>query len=144
MAVTSNDERVNEVVRQVLKEDIDELAHMSNVSYVRWIQEIARDASTARGWDFAAYEALGAVFVVRRHEVEYLRQAFEGETLTLTTWVSSWRGASSWRETRITRGDDVVVRARTLWALMDTKSHRPRRIPPDLREAFAAIEGELA
>jgi acyl-CoA thioester hydrolase len=139
-----DDDRRNQSVRQVMAEDIDELAHMSNVSVVRWIQDAARDASTVRGWDFARYTAFGAFFVVRRHEVEYLRQAFEGEELTLTTWVSSWKGASSWRETRITRGEDMIVRARTLWAFMDTTSHRPRRIPPEMRETFAAIEGELA
>jgi acyl-CoA thioester hydrolase len=126
------------------EDDIDELGHVSNVSYVRWIRDVARQASDSRGWDLAEYTELGAFFVVRRHEVEYLRQAFNGEELLATTWVSSWRGASSWRETRITRDGEPVVRARTLWALLDKKSQRPRRVPPELRAAFVLVEEEPA
>lgn len=124
--------------------DTDELGHVSNVAQVRFIQDVARAASSAHGWDLDAYKELGAFFVVRRHEIEYLRQAFAGETLQVTTWVSSWKGASSWRETRITRGEDLVVRARTLWALFDLSTQRPRRIPAGMKERFRVIDGEPA
>jgi acyl-CoA thioester hydrolase len=123
-----------------LSSDIDELNHVSNIAYVRWVQDMALDHSAALGWDFAAYRKLGAVFVVRRHEIEYLQQAFEGEALTLTTWVSSWRGASSWRQTRIQRGDQLIVRASTLWALIDRDTSRPRRIPAELKAIFTALD----
>jgi acyl-CoA thioester hydrolase len=125
-------------------DDIDELGHVSNVAYVRWVQDVARDHSAVLGWDFAAYQALGAFFVVRRHEIEYLQQGYEGDDVTVTTWVSSWRGASSWRETRITRGEQVIVRARTLWALLDPDSGRPRRIPHELKGAFVVVDEEPA
>jgi acyl-CoA thioester hydrolase len=52
-------------------EDIDELGHVSNITYVRWIQLAATEHSAALGWDTAAYRRLGAVFVVKRHEIEY-------------------------------------------------------------------------
>jgi acyl-CoA thioester hydrolase len=118
--------------------DIDELAHVSNIAYVRWIQEVAKAHSVAVGWDHAAYMALGAVFVVRRHEIEYLAPAYEGERVQLVTWIERWSAASSERRTRIVRVADgrELARAVTLWALVSTGSTRPRRIPEEIRAAF--------
>ena len=45
--------------------DIDELGHVSNLVYVRWVLEVATAHSRARGWDYPDYRTLGAVFVVR-------------------------------------------------------------------------------
>lgn len=119
------------------KSVIDELSHVSNVAYVGWIQEAAKAHSRAVGWDSAAYFALGAVFVVRRHEIEYLAPLREGEAVRVSTWIEAWTAVTSERHTRIERaGGGDVVRAKTLWAMIDFASGRPRRIPPEIREAF--------
>ena len=60
---------------QVDEADVDELGHASNVAYVRWIQEVAKAHSERAGWAHRQYLKLGAVFVVRRHEIDYLRPA---------------------------------------------------------------------
>jgi acyl-CoA thioester hydrolase len=123
--------------------DVDELGHVSNLAYVRWIQEIAKAHSRAVGWDYAAYLRLGAVFVVRRHEIDYLAPVFAGERVRLVTWVSSFSAATSTRRTRVLRiqpdaAPREVARATTLWALVATEGGRPRRVPKELRAAFAA------
>ena len=120
--------------------DIDELGHVSNLVYVRWVQEVAQAHSTARGWDLAAYQRLGAVFVVRKHEIEYLASVQRGEEIELTTWISSWRGPSAQRHTRMRRVSDGrdVARALTHWVLVSMPEGRPRRIPPELVDAFDA------
>lgn len=123
-------------------EDVDELGHVSNLAYVRWIQEIAKAHSRHVGWDYAAYLRLGAVFVVRRHEIDYLAPVFAGERVRLVTWVSAFSAATSTRRTRVLRaGPDAAVRevarASTLWALVATEGGRPRRVPKELRAAFA-------
>ena len=102
--------------------------------------------SDAAGFDLETYRKEGAVFVVRRHEVEYLRPAYDGERLVLRTWIADWKGASSWRETRVLRESDglEVVRARTLWVYVDAKSGRPRRIPKAILEAFREAPGASA
>lgn len=65
--------------------DIDGLGHVSNITYVRW-NPGGRDRPLRRGrYDFARYEQLGAVFVVRRHEVTYLAPVFGGEEVVLAT-----------------------------------------------------------
>ena len=119
--------------------DIDDLGHVSNLVYVRWVLEAALAHSAALGWDNAAYRALGAIFVVRRHEIDYLQQVLEGEQVTVTTWVESWKQVSTVRRTSLRRARDgaEVCRAATTWAFIDLASGRPRRIPDDLRALFA-------
>jgi acyl-CoA thioester hydrolase len=118
--------------------DVDGLGHVSNVAYVRWVQEIAIAHSSAVGWDWDAYLRLGAAFVVRRHELDYLLPVFAGERVELVTSIASWSAATSVRRTRIVRDDGRdALRAATTWALVSLETGRPRRIPPEIVEAFA-------
>src|SRR5262249_6496387 len=96
---------------------------------------IAAAHSAAVGWDFAAYQKIGAVWVVRKHEIEYLAPAFAGEAVTLETWVAEWDAASSTRRTRILRGATELARASTLWVLVGLPGGGPRRIPTEMRAA---------
>ncbi len=124
--------------------DIDELGHVSNITYLAWVQDVAKAHSEAVGWDFARYKGLGAVFVVRKHELDYLTSAVDGDALSLETFVASWGGASCVRKTRVVRVADarVLCEAATLWALVSlgldgAAMGRPRRIPKDLRDDFS-------
>lgn len=120
-------------------EFIDELSHVSNVVYVQWIQEVAAAHSASVGWPREAYVRFGKAFVVRRHEIEFLASAVEGDEVDLVTWVATWSPASSVRETRIVRARDGrgLARASTLWAFVSVESGRPHRIPREIIEAFA-------
>jgi len=118
--------------------DIDELGHVGNLVYVRWILEVATAHSHALGWDHARYRALGAIFVVLRHEIDYLAQVFAGEALVAETWVDSWRLASCVRRTELRRGDRVVARGATTWAMISLASGRPQRIPEEILALFGA------
>jgi acyl-CoA thioester hydrolase len=120
-------------------QDEDELGHVSNLVFLRWVLDAARAHSDAAGYDGAAYRRLGAAFVVRKHELEYLQPVYAGDHLHGATWVETWRGASCVRQTVLTRADDrvVVARASTLWAFIAVASGRPQRISPDIRAAFA-------
>ena len=52
--------------------------------------------------------------------------------------IVSWRGARCVRESRFTRVSDgaLLLSARTTWAYVDAKSHRPRRIDQRVLEAM--------
>ncbi len=117
--------------------DIDELGHVSNLVYVRWVLDVAMAHSRSVGWDHAEYRAFGAVFVVRRHEIDYVAQVREGEQLVGETWVDDWRPASCIRRTELRRGDAVVARAATTWAFISLTSGRPQRITDELRGIFS-------
>jgi len=118
--------------------DVDALGHISNIAYVRWIQDVAVAHSTAVGFDTDQYLQRGSVFVVRKHEVQYLRSAQAGDAIELATFVASFSGAQSERHTRIVRTSDgqELVKAITTWVYVSIQSGRPRRIPEELQNAF--------
>ena len=118
--------------------DIDMLGHARNIAFLRWIQDSAILHSTAMGLDVDSYRRLGAFFVVRRHEVDYLRPALRGESLRLRTWIESAAAAKCERVTEIRRpaAGDMVAKARTTWGFVEATSGRPTRIPDDIRVAF--------
>jgi len=118
--------------------DIDEVGHVSNLVYLRWVMEVAMEHSRARGWDYPDYKQFGAVFMVRRHEIDYVAQVTLGQTLSAETWVDEWRQASCVRKTELVREGKVVARAATTWALISLGSGRPIRIPDELRAKFVA------
>lgn len=124
--------------REVVADEIDLLGHASNVAYVRWIQDAAVAHSEAVGLGIEGYRSAGAVFVVRRHEVDYVRSAMLGDTLVVETWLETWSAATSSRRTRVLRGEEVLARALTNWAFIDHTTGRPTRIPETIKAAFAA------
>jgi len=116
--------------------DIDELGHVSNLVYLRWVLDVAMAHTRALGWDYAEYRALGAVFMVRRHEIDYIAQVTLGQELRAETWVDSWRMASCIRKTELLHQGKVVARAATTWAMIGIASGRPQRIPDELLALF--------
>jgi len=132
---------VHEVALTVLPADIDELGHVNNIVYLRWVQ----DAAVAHWRVLAPAEAQAAVaWVVLRHEIDYSRAAVLGDELVARTWVGVASGLSFERHTEIVRLGDgrVLARARTLWCPIDMKSGRPRRVDDDLRRLFAVAGAE--
>ena len=123
----------------------DENGHISNVSYVRWIQDAARAHTECVGWDRAAYERAGGTFIVKRHEVDYKRGCHAGDDVVVTTIVEACRLASAIRRTRVVRLKDNVeiLRARTEWVFVAITNHRPQRIPQGVLEAFLLV-GKLS
>ena len=118
--------------------DLDELGHTNNIQYVRWLQDAAIAHSAHVGLTFERYVALGGVFVVRRHEIDYLRSALRGDELEVRTHVASVMAAKSERKYEIVRLSDetVIVSALTLWGFVDTTMGRPMRIPEEIYVAF--------
>ena len=118
--------------------DIDLLGHASNVAFVRWIQDVALAHSTSVGLGLEAYRRLGAVFLVVRHEIDYLRPALRGDAIEARTWISSLMAAKCHRSTELVRKHDAQVLARglTTWGFVETATGRPRRIPTEVLAAF--------
>jgi acyl-CoA thioester hydrolase len=120
----------------VAPQDIDHLGHASNLVYLRWVQEAAAEHSSSRGLTRKAYLARGEAFVVRRHEIDYLRPAFVDDQLVVETRVAEMGRASSLRKTRILRGAEVLATAETDWAYIDLERGRPTRIPDEVKSRF--------
>ena len=131
------------LVAEVGDDDIDMLGHASNIAYLRWVQDVAVAHSAAVGLDMEGYSQLGAVFVVRRHEIDYLRPVLRGDRLELRTWIDSASAAKCKRATEIVKTGTadsagvVVARAMTTWGFVELATGRPTRIPDSVRVAFS-------
>jgi acyl-CoA thioester hydrolase len=123
----------------VRDDDIDVLGHASNIAFVRWIQDVAMAHSASVGLGLEAYQRLGAVFVVARHEIDYLRPVLRGDALQARTWISSVMAAKCHRRTELVRAADgqIVAQGLTTWGYIELAGGRPRRIPEEVRVAFA-------
>lgn len=119
--------------------DIDRQGHVNNVAFVRYVQ----DAAVAH-WEAVAPAELraGYTWVVRRHEVEYLRPGLPGDELVARTWVGEASGATWERFTEVARaGGPVLATARTVWVLLDAATGRPRRVDPRMVASLAGGSG---
>lgn len=117
---------------------VDVQRRVSNHEYVRILSRAAEAHSASLGWGLDAYRRLGAWWVVRRHEVDYLQPARLGDELICATWPCGVSKARAQRRHVLWRPADqaVVLRALNTWALIDVATERPRRIPPELIETF--------
>ena len=116
-------------------DDIDELGHVNNAVWVRWIQDMA----TAHWQAIAPKDAIERyIWVVTRHEIDYRGNVGVGETVTGRTWISEPpKGARFWRNVSFTGADGTVkVTAKTNWAIIERASGRPVRVPAALAELF--------
>ena len=128
--------------RTIQSEDTDELGHVNNVVWLRFVVAVAHAHTAAVGIGDSLYAAHAATWVVRRHRIDYLRSAGLGERIEESTWVTDLRGARSVRAVEFRRSDDgvVLVRAETVWAFVDRTTQRPRRMPPEIFERFEVVE----
>lgn len=116
-------------------DDIDELGHVNNAVWVRWIQDLA-----VAHWEAVApAEHRDAfVWVVTRHEIDYRGNLAKGASTTGETWVPEPpRGARFDRHFRFTGAEGrVLVEGITTWALLDRASGRLLRVRPEIAAPF--------
>lgn len=122
-------------------EVVDGNGHVNNVAYVQWMQDIAIAHATSVGCT-AETQALGATWVARSHQITYLRPAFAGDRIRLTTWVTTLRKARSTRQYKFLRlsDDTVLVTGATDWVFVDAVTHRPRTIPASVSGCFELVD----
>ena len=116
--------------------DIDELGHVNNVVYLRWVQEIA----TAH-WQAAATadQQAAIAWVVVRHEIDYKHPGLLGDQILGRTWVGTAVARAFERHTEIVRARDgrVLARARTLWCPISRTTGKVITVGDDVRERFS-------
>ena len=116
-------------------EDIDELGHVNNAVWVRWIQDVA----TAH-WEAAAApeHQTAYLWVVIRHEIDYLRAVLPGEAVTARIWVPDPPRGAKFDRHILFVGEDGKPRVRsvTTWAMLDRASGRALRVPAEVAAPF--------
>ena len=127
----------------VSPDDIDQLGHVNNVVYLRY----AQDAAVAHWHATVSREDRARlVWVVRRHEIDYLKPAREHDKLVARTWVGEASGATMDRFIEIRRVCDgeIIASVRSVWVALDASTLRPRRVTSELRALFFESKREAS
>ena len=116
---------------------LDHNHHVNNVVFIQWIQDYSILHSDVCG-STAVTDAMGCTWMIFNHHVEYKAQAFLGDKIKLTTWVSDYARASCKRRCRFERVSDgtVVLESETIWAFIDAKRGRLTAIPENVKLLF--------
>lgn len=116
--------------------DIDELGHVNNVTYLRWVQDVAVAHWTAAA---PAAEQSRLFWIVLRHEIDYLQAAHLDDRVIARTWVGAATRLRYERHTEILRAEDgrVLARARTLWCPIDAATRKPTPVSAEVRARFS-------
>jgi acyl-CoA thioester hydrolase len=115
----------------VKKNHLDEQRHVNNVVYVQWIQDVA-----VAHWLSVIDEETREKYTwfLLRHEIDYKLQAFESDIITVTTWVGKATRITWERFTEIKRGDDLLIKAKSIWCLIDRNKNKPSRIGKEIKQ----------
>jgi acyl-CoA thioester hydrolase len=127
---------VFELPREIAPGDIDDLNHVNNVVYLRWVQ----DAAIAH-WSSAATPAQQAevAWVAVRHEIDYKHPALPGDGIIARTWVGTADSHRFERNTEIVRAADgkLLAKARTVWCPINRATGRLTRVSDEVRARFS-------
>ncbi|MEP5612659.1 MAG: thioesterase family protein [Cyclobacteriaceae bacterium] len=118
---------------EVKKEDLDEVNHVNNVVFLRWVQDISKEH-----WESKTDEQITSkmFWVVRSHHIEYKKQVFLDDQLKIKTFVNSCKGPFSERVVEFWRADERVVTSKSNWCLLGTADQKPIRIPDEIQSLF--------
>ncbi|WP_299621353.1 thioesterase family protein [uncultured Tenacibaculum sp.] len=124
-----NLDKVFTTTRVVVSEEIDNLNHVNNVVYVQWVQDIA-----TLHWEYLVKDinAEDLIWVLVKHEIDYIGQAVLNDEITLKTWVGETKGVKSVRHVEIFKEDKLLAKSQTTWCLLNSKTLRPTRITEDI------------
>jgi acyl-CoA thioester hydrolase len=114
--------------------DIDELGHVNNAVWVRWVQDMA----TAHWAAQALPEHIEKyIWVVVRHEIDYRGNLKVGESIEGRTWIDGPpTGAKFDRHVAFVKDGKTLVQAKTTWAIIDKATQRILRVPKDVTARF--------
>lgn len=141
MSIIPNDREVFKLAFTVSAKDIDDLNHANNVAYLGWVQDAA-----AAHWNKVASDELRSkcMWVVVRHEIDYLLSAMEGDEVEALTWVDPPLGPKQYRFVSIRRAGDhkILAYAKSTWCLLEPATGKPKRISPEIVDVFKLKEGK--
>lgn len=119
----------------VSTKDLDELNHVNNVRYVKWVNDIAKEH-----WKQNTTKDIrdNYFWVVISHFIEYKSSALLDDIIKLKTYIIKTEGAKSTRivEMYNAKTEKLIAKSETIWCLINSKSLRPSRITQKMTSLF--------
>ena len=118
---------------KVASHHIDNLNHVNNTVYLQWVQDVAYSH-----WDELATKSIkeSYVWMVLRHEIDYVSQAFLNDVITVYTWIDKTEGVKSIRIVHIYCEDKLLATSKTTFCLLDATTLKPKRVGEDILVLF--------
>ena len=119
--------------------EIDQNGHLNNAVYLNYAEALTVEHAEAAGYGRAWSEARGGAWLIRRHQIEYLRPARLGDELDLTVRVELIRVVRAQRRTTMARVSDGAPVAEVVseWVWVRLSDGRPARAPAEWVEMAA-------
>jgi acyl-CoA thioester hydrolase len=116
--------------------DIDQMGHVNNATYLKWVQEAVVDY-----WQSVAPpEAVARhLWVALKHEITYLRPTFLQDTVVAEVIAEKVEGARAIFTTVMRRGEEVLSEIKSSWCCLDAATHRPARLARDVVGMFLPL-----
>ncbi len=115
--------------------ELDPYGHVNHGVYLNYFETARTEALEQLGFGLEALLVRGVAVIVVEATVRFHAPALAGDVLTIDSFVTEIRRASSWWHQRLLRGDELLatldVRAATT-----TLDGRPTAAPADLRDAL--------
>jgi acyl-CoA thioester hydrolase len=117
----------------VTKDHLDFNNHVNNLVYLQWALDISRDH-----WLSEISDEINEQYfwMVRSHHVEYKKQAFLGDEITVKTYVEGYRGPFSDRVVKICKEDDLLAEVKSNWCLIERETQKLKRVPEEIQALF--------
>ena len=124
----------------------EEIPHVNNAEYVRWIDRTAELATDAVGLTREMLLEANRMWFVARHEIDYRAESFEDDKLVIATWISDYSRIRATRRTLIHRPTDgkTILDASTSWAYVNLETRKLVRMEQDVIDRFPVAAPEDA
>lgn len=118
----------------VTKAHLDFNDHVNNLVYLQWALDISR-----KHWLSKITDEMNQSYfwMVRTHHVEYRKQAYLGDVLSIQTYVGGYRGPFSDRIVKIYKEEDLLVQVKTNWCLIERATQKLKRVPEEIQALFS-------
>lgn len=121
---------------EITPDDIDDMDHVNNAVYLRWVQEAVvqywRQISSADAQQ-------GLLWVALKHEIVYRMPLLLNDEVDALVTAIGTRGSRASFSTNFRRGDDIAVEVQSSWCCIDANTRRPQRIARDIVRQFLAV-----
>lgn len=129
---------------QVSYWDVDRDQVLTLAGVFKLLQEGAIKHADQFGLGAKAMAANGESWVLNRIAAEITRYPRYEERVKLVTWSAGIRGFRGYRDLRLYCGDELVLRASSLWLYLSLRTKSLTRVPNELAERFPVGQAEMA
>jgi acyl-CoA thioester hydrolase len=131
---------VHHLIQRVYYEDTDFSGAVYHARYLHFMERARTDYLRCLGVEqsnlFASSDE-GLAFMVHRMEIDFKAPARMDDIVTVLTRTEKAGGAKMILEQEIRRGDQLLIAAKVIIAVVN-RHGRPRRLPEDLARQFLA------